>query len=404
MEICLSFLLTVSASLLAIPVIILCVEVIAAAVLPQPKCRLPLTNVPRPRVAVLVPAHNEGAGLLGTIDDIRAQLRPGDRLLVVADNCTDDTAQVAMTAGVEVTERFQAEYIGKGYALDWGIRHLSAAPPEIVIIIDADCRLEENAIERLVTVCAATKRPVQALYLMMAPDDFSVDHRVAVFAFRVKNWIRPLGLRALNLPCHLTGTGMAFPWNVVSATDLATGETVEDLKLGLDLVRARNPALFCPSARVDSQFPSSTTGAKTQRNRWEQGSIGMIASKIPSLAYEGLTNANFPLLVLALDASVPPLTLLGLLLCVMVATAGLGGLFHLSFVAFIISIVSLSVYLVLLFLCWLKYGRDIVPPRAILSLARYAAAKLPLYRKLFLRDRSSRWIRTDRTKNGPEAG
>ena len=50
-------------------------------------------NESRSRLAVLVPAHDEGAVLLQTISDIQMQLRPGDRLLVVADNCTDDTAE-----------------------------------------------------------------------------------------------------------------------------------------------------------------------------------------------------------------------------------------------------------------------------------------------------------------------
>jgi glycosyltransferase involved in cell wall biosynthesis len=53
----------------------------------------------------IVPAHNEGAGLLPTIEDIKAQLHLGDRLLVVPDYCTDDTATIAAAAGAEVVER-----------------------------------------------------------------------------------------------------------------------------------------------------------------------------------------------------------------------------------------------------------------------------------------------------------
>ena len=173
--------------------------------------------------------------------------------MVVADNCTDDTAKIAIAAGAEVTERFDTANIGKGYALDWGIRRLSIDPPEIVIIIDADCSLAKDSLDRLAKVCAATQHCVQALYLMTAPDDFPVDYRVALFAFRVKNLVRPLGLRSLNLPCQLTGTGMAFPWDVISTIDLATDAAVEDLKLSLDLAQARIPVSFCPSAHIYSQ-------------------------------------------------------------------------------------------------------------------------------------------------------
>ena len=99
-------------------------------------------NESRSRLAVLVPAHDEGAVLLQTIADIQMQLRPGDRLLVVADNCADDTAGIARAAGAEVVERHDPDKRGKGYALDFGIRHLALDPPEVVIIIDADCRLK----------------------------------------------------------------------------------------------------------------------------------------------------------------------------------------------------------------------------------------------------------------------
>ena len=128
-----SFLLATLAGLIAIPVCVFCIEILAAVTLPQRKLLLPPKNNVRRRIGVLVPAHNESAGLLDTLEDIKAQLRSGDRILVVADNCTDDTAAIARTAGAEVTERHDPAKIGKGYALDWGLQHLSADPPEIVI-------------------------------------------------------------------------------------------------------------------------------------------------------------------------------------------------------------------------------------------------------------------------------
>src|SRR5262245_33473073 len=149
MGILIGYLLTVVAGLLAALVAVFCLEIIAAIVTPY------LRRVPRPshgirqRVAVLVPAHNESAGLLPTLTDVQSQLRSGDRLLVVADNCTDDTAAVAAAGNAEVTERHDPDLCGKGYALQWGIRHLGFDPPEIVIIVDADCRLVDGTVDEL---------------------------------------------------------------------------------------------------------------------------------------------------------------------------------------------------------------------------------------------------------------
>ena len=122
-----------------------------------------------PRVAVLVPAHNESVGIIPTLADAQSQLRSGDRLLVVADNCSDDTAEVARAGGAAVLEREDPERRGKGYALSAGVAHLSADPPDIVVIVDADCRLSPNAIPRLAARCAQSRRPTQANYVMRAP-------------------------------------------------------------------------------------------------------------------------------------------------------------------------------------------------------------------------------------------
>ena len=394
MGILFSVLLVILAALFTIPVVVFCIEILAAMILPQQEFLL----VERRRIAVLVPAHNESTGMLGTLDDIKAQLHSGDRFLVVADNCTDDTAAIAEAAGAEVTERHDATRIGKGYALDWGLQHLSVDSPEIVIVIDADCRLATNALDQLAMACAATGRPTQSLYLMTAPEESTINYRVAMFAFRVKNWVRPLGLRVLHLPCQLMGTGMAFPWKLISSAELATGAAVEDLKLGLEMASVGHPPLFCPTARVHSQFPTSVKGAKSQRKRWEQGHLRMIAMTFPRLIYKSITEGNFRLLALALDMAVPPLTLLGMLLGLMLLVSGLGALLGLPFTALIISAASLSAYVLAILLSWLRFGRDILPLTSILSVASYVLGKLPLYRQIVSRGDSSQWIRTDREK------
>ena len=239
--------------------------------------------------------------------------------------------------------------------------------------------------------------PSQALYLMTAPDESPIDYRVAMFAFRVKNWVRPLGLRALNLPCQLMGTGMAFPWEVISSVDLATGAAVEDLKLGLDLARAGHPPLFCPSAGVNSQFPSSIKGAKSQRKRWEQGHLGIIVRTVPGLIWQALFQGNFGLLALTLDVAVPPVTLLGMLIGLMLIISASGLLFGLSSSALIVSTATLSTYVVAVLLCWLKFGLDALPLNSIFSIAHYVGRKFPLYTQIFSRDDKSGWIRTDRS-------
>jgi cellulose synthase/poly-beta-1,6-N-acetylglucosamine synthase-like glycosyltransferase len=351
----------------------------------------------RPRVAVLVPAHNESKGLLPTLADIRRELYPGDRLLVVADNCSDDTAAVASTGGAEVIERNDGTKLGKGYALDWGLRHLDSNPPEVVIFIDADCRLADHAIHRLIQTCAQETRPVQALYLMKAPEQSPINHQVAEFAWRVKNWLRPLGLGVLGLPCQLAGTGMAFPWELIRRADLASGWIVEDLKLGLELALAGHPPLFCPSAVVTSRFASSVKGAAIQRSRWEYGHINTILKIAPRLLLNGIAGCRWDLVALTFDLVVPPLSLLAMLVGGTLALSGLAAFIGVSSAALAVSTASLMAFAAVIALAWINYGRDVLPVGAIILIIPYVLGKLGLYREIVSGKADARWVRTDRT-------
>jgi cellulose synthase/poly-beta-1,6-N-acetylglucosamine synthase-like glycosyltransferase len=345
-----------------------------------------------------VPAHNESSGLVPTLTDIQSQLRVGDRLLVVADNCTDDTADAALRGGAEVIERNDATQIGKGYALDAGLRHLSCDPPEIVIIIDADCRVQDGTMEQLALTCASTGRPVQAVNEVISPTKSLVNHQVAEFAGRVKRWLRPLGLSVLGLPCQLSGTGMAFPFDVVRSADLRSGDITEDLKLGLELSSAGYSPIFCDSARVISEFPASVKGTRSQRKRWEQGHIDIIlkdALRVISLA---ITRHNWRLLALTLDLAVPPLSLLGILIAAMCAITLPAALLGFSSTPLIISTATLLEFILAILLAWIKCGRDLLPASSISCLATYIVGKAGLYIQLLLGETDMQWKRTDRQK------
>jgi cellulose synthase/poly-beta-1,6-N-acetylglucosamine synthase-like glycosyltransferase len=349
----------------------------------------------RPTVAVLVPAHNESVGIAVTLNAISAQLQDGDRLLVVADNCDDDTAEQARACGAEVISRHDAQRRGKGYALDFGIRHLAAAPPDIVIVVDADCLLHGDALDRLARHSAAADRPVQALYLMHAPVDAGLKSRVAEFAWAVKNHARPLGYQRLGLPCQLMGTGMAFPWHVIRAADLASGHIVEDLKLGLDLAEKGYAPQFCPEARVTSVFPSHREGVQSQRTRWEHGHLGMLLQQGPSGLLKSLTTMNAGLLALVLDLCVPPLALLTL---AVLATCGLGlALWQMSgtVLPVALALFNLAMLTAAVLIAWLRFGRNILSLGSLAYAPLYALTKIPLYCRFLFR-RQADWVRSRR--------
>lgn len=387
----LGVLLDAASLVLLLPVCVFSLEVLAA---PGSQLAAPLRGERR-RLAILIPAHNESSMIAETLRSLRPQLAPLDRLIVVADNCTDDTAAVAAAHGAEALVRRDFSRRGKGFALDFGVRHLEQDAPEIVIIVDADCRVGLGAIDRLALTCHASGRPVQALYLMQAPANAGTKMRIAEFSWIVKNQVRPGGLHRLGLPCHLMGSGMAFPWRCLAAAELATGHIVEDLKLGIDLARAGAPPLFCPDALVTSEFPQSTDGVAAQRTRWEHGHLSVILSDAPRLVWQSLVRLNAGLAALALDVSVPPIALLTLLVLAVSTVACVYSVITRNPVPVSIAGVSAALLAVSIFVAWLRHGRRLIGFGDLLFGLSYALRKIPLYAR-FLVMRQTSWIRSKR--------
>ena len=385
-------LLGASAVLVLVPATVFFVQVMMALPAYRPK---PLPQGRRPTVCVLVPAHNEADGIASALRFIIPQLASGDRLLVVADNCADETARIASALGADVIERRDFERRGKGYALDFGIRHLQNDPPEVIIVIDADCWVHAGAIDRLARTCAETNRPVQALYLMIAPAGARLKTRIAEFAWLVKNHLRPLGYHRLGLPCQLMGTGMALPWSLLSHARLANDNIVEDMKLGIDLAAEGFPAIFCPQAMVTSTFPEGKKAEATQRTRWEHGHLHMIQHAFPQLLAKAVSKTDIRLLGLALDLAVPPLSLL-LMLLVGVFSGTLAALgVGVSNGPFILAAIALGLLMSAVLLAWHGWGRQLISIVDLLTIPFYVLAKIPLYLKFCIR-RQKAWVRTDR--------
>ncbi len=387
------------AGLLSIPVAVFFIEVIGSLIPPRQEPPVTPDLGLLKSVAVVVPAHDESAGVLPTIRDIMPQLANGDRLIVVADNCTDDTASVSTGAGAEVIERNDLKKIGKGYALAWAIDHLKANHPDFVVFIDADCRIQSDLIGRLRSICNKLGRPVQALYLMQMAANSPIDHGFAEFAWLIRNWARPLGLRNLGCPTQLMGTGMIFPWEVIKGALLASGHRVEDLKLGLDLTAAGSAPYFLPSAVCTSEFPVSAKGTESQRQRWVGGHLGMMVQMLPKYFGRAIADLNFNLLVLTLDLAVPPLSLLGFLIVGVFVLVSLAWLVGFSATAWLIATANLLVFMLSVTVAWLMFGRDVLPALRLRSIGSQLIRRLKLHNRLLFGKTASDWIRTDRGKS-----
>lgn len=379
---------------LLVPAVVLLLEILAALL---PERARPGNERRRPRIAVLVPAHDERLMIAGTVETIRNELMPGDTVLVVADNCSDGTADIARSSGAEVIERFDPEKRGKSYALGFGMRHLARTAPDVVIVVDADCKPDPGTIEAIGRRAFETDRPVQALYELLMPGDDrpSPGLSIAAFAFKVKNQLRAEGLSRLGLPCQLMGTGMAFPRAALRSVELETGELAEDLVLGLDLARAGYPALFAADARVTSPHPASESGRRSQRERWESGHLSTIWSRVPPLILAAVTAFNIPLLALALDAAIPPLAFHVLLLAGLFAAAVPVALISGHWAPLALAALALALVAAAVLVAWLRVGKDNLHFTDLARVPFYTFSKVPIYLRT-MRGKSISWVRSKR--------
>ena len=365
---------------------------IALGLAPLSKQSVPHEN---PGVStILIPAHNEAKGISDTLFQLEKILPFFSSILVVADNCTDDTAKKARAHRAEVIERNDLERRGKGFALDFGRAHLSETPPDCVIILDADCLPDLGTIEILMAEAINSGRPAQAINLMHAGSDAGPLIEISNFAFLIKNLVRQRGLVRSGGPAILTGTGMAFPWDVFKGLPLASSNIVEDLALTVNLALKKTKPMLVESARVWSEA-ATTDDTLTQRTRWEHGFISTTRKHAIPAITSGILNRQLASLRLGLHLLVPPLAML-IAIGVAVSTFALM-LFVLgaSPVPALIIIAMITLSLLLLTIAWWREGRAILSARAIIRIPYYVLWKIPIYLKL-VKGAETEWIRTNR--------
>lgn len=357
----------------------------------------------RSTAAILMPAHNEAGGIKPIIAKLLPSLDETIRLIVIADNCTDDTARVAREAGATVIERHDATLRGKGHALAFGrewLRAQASAPqsrdplPDCVVVLDADCEIDRDDLRLLIETAHATQRPVQSCYLLRSSPDDGAMTQISNFAILIKNRVRQRGAAALGAPAVLGGTGMAFAWPVIAEAPLATSHLVEDLVLGIDYARKGQAPIYLEEARTWSEA-ASQQDTLTQRTRWEHGYVHTALKHGLPLALSGIAKLRPALVWSGLSLLVPPLALLMSLSIAALALAALLALLGTTIAPALLLAAALILVALLLASAWARDGRAIVSAATLARIPLYIAWKIPVYLKL-VRKRETQWVRTKR--------
>lgn len=359
---------------------------------------LPRRSARTLRFDVIVPAHDEAPGIGRTIANL-LQLdwpRLQFRVLVVADNCTDSTAEVARAAGAEVLIRNDANARGKGYALAYAFDYSVAAPhSDAVVIVDADSEVSANLLEAFAVRLEEGASAVQAHYGVLNPHD-SWRTRLMAIALGAFHMLRSRARERLRVSCGIRGNGWCVTQALLRQVPYRAFSLTEDIEFGIELGITGQRVVYAEEARVDGEMVTNAQSARSQRQRWEAGRFRLICLNLPRLIRATLRQRSLVCMDLALDLLVLPLSyvILGVLLYAFTGALGwlmLGEPRHL--------LLALIDFLVLALYVLRGWQLSNVGPRGLLDLARapaFVAWKLLL---LFAGRRPRQWIRTERERS-----
>ena len=276
------------------------------------------------RYAVLIAARNEEAVIAKLIESIKNQNYPSEliEIFVVADNCTDNTAQKARTAGAYVYERFNRYKIGKGYAIEFLLDRIAEEYPESpfdgYFVFDADNLLDENYIAEMNKSFSNGNRIITSYRNSKNYGSNWISAGTALWFLRESQYLsRSRSL--LGVSCAVSGTGFLFHREIIERSGgwkffLLT----EDIEFSIYNVINGERIAYCESAVLYDEQPARFRQSWNQRMRWTKGNMQVCRKygarliksifKNKSFSSFDMTMTIFPAVILAALSGIINLT------------------------------------------------------------------------------------------------
>jgi cellulose synthase/poly-beta-1,6-N-acetylglucosamine synthase-like glycosyltransferase len=346
---------------------------------------------------IVVPAHNEASVIERTVSSLRKVDWPSDRfrILVIADNCTDQTAALARVAGATVLERHDASLRGKGYALHFAFRSSrEQAWADAVIVVDADAEVSSNLVSAFAARIEGGIHAIQAHYGILNPMA-SWRTRLITIAKASFHIVRSRARERLKLSCGIRGNGWCVTHELLNRVPYQAYSLTEDLEFGIDIGLAGFRVAYADEAHSNAEMVTDERVASTQRRRWEDGRFQLIRSRTIPLLRAAIRRADSVCLDLALDLMVLPLSYVTMNVLLLLGASLIAVHWHLAQLVWVWTALACAVGLLAYVLRgWQLSG---IGARGVFDLAR-APVFLIWKLVLMLRPRSQGWVRTDREK------
>lgn len=231
------------------------------------------------KFGVIISARNESRVIGKLVESLKNQNYPAELItvFVIADNCTDNTAEVARNAGAEVYERFDTQNIGKGHALSWFhkilfskyVKENGDSIFDALMIFDADNLVSPNYIREMNKVLDAGYKVCRGYFNTKNFNDnwFSASYGIHFYRsnmnlHRARNW--------LGLSTTINGPGYYFTPDLIK-DGWPTNTITEDIDLSMTFVKKGVRIAFCEDAEFYDEQPTKIRQGLRQRLRWAKG-------------------------------------------------------------------------------------------------------------------------------------
>ena len=258
--------------------------------------------------ALIVCAHNEAKVIGQLVENLHLLKYSKDLydIFVVADNCEDNTAQVARQAGALVQERFSDEGRGKGFALEWMFKRLFAMEKkyDAVCIFDADNLVHPNFLREMNSRLCNGEQVIQGYLDTKNPEDSWISSMFAI-SFWITNHVWHLAKYNIGLSCVLGGTGMCIATDVLKRHGWGATCLTEDMEFTMKALMEGIPTTWAHDAVIYDEKPLTFKASWNQRKRWAQGNFDVANRYIPKMLWKGIKEHNVLLLDGVIDMFQP---------------------------------------------------------------------------------------------------
>ena len=236
----------------------------------------PIIEDKQNRFMAIIPAHNEAAVVANLVESLKNQNYPKELydIYVIADNCTDNTAEVARNAGAIVYERFDETKKTKGFALQWFLAQKieENAPYDALCVFDADNIADENFLKAMNKKLCQGENVVQGYRDIKNPTDNWITAGYAIFYWTMNRFYHYARYN-IGLSPLLNGTGFMVRFDVIKPTGWDTKTLTEDIEFSLKNIIEGRRLGWATDAIVYDEQPTGFKQSWSQRSRWTVGHI-----------------------------------------------------------------------------------------------------------------------------------